>query len=431
MIRKIIRQLTEWKNNPHRMPLIVNGARQVGKTYSIQDFGKQNYKNMVYVNFETNLTVNGYFNGDISPDKIIQYLEIETNTPIYPYDTLIVFDEIQTCNRALTSLKFFQELAPQYHIIAAGSLLGVAIHRDNFSFPVGKIMEIQLFPMDFEEFLWAMGKEKLAELIKDHYQNMEALPLPMHLQAIELYKKYLMIGGMPAVVKRFSENGSFIETAEIQSNIQNNYIADMAKYAENTLSVKIRASYNSIPTQLAKENKKFQYKIVQKGGTASIFGEAIEWLISAGIVLKCAKVEQGYMPLNAYVDLSDFKLYLSDVGLLTQKSGIAPQIILSEVEVNNSFLGALTENYVAQQLISIKKTLFYWKNQNTAEIDFVLQDGVNIIPVEVKKGVRNRSISMNIFSKKYNSPFSIRLSQRNFGFENNVKSVPLYAVFCL
>lgn len=431
MKRKITRQLIDWKNSVNRMPLILNGARQVGKTYSIQEFGKLYYKNVVYVNFETNLIINEYFNNDIRPEKIIQYLEIETNTPIYPNETLIVFDEIQTCNRALTSLKSFQELTPQYHIVAAGSLLGVAINRDKFSFPVGKVTELQLFPMDFEEFLWSLGKENLSQLIREHYQRMEALPVSIHTQAIELYKQYLVVGGMPAVVKHFSETNSFLEIFDIQANIQNNYIADMAKYALNPTSVKIRASYNSIPVQLAKENKKFQYKIAQKGGTASIFGEAIEWLISAGIVLRCSKIDQGMMPLNAYVDVSDFKLYLSDVGLLTQKSGIAPQIVLSEMEIDNGFIGALTENYVAQQLVSNKLSIFYWKNDNTAEVDFVLQIGINIIPVEVKKGTRNRSISMNIFSKKYNSAYSIRISKKNFGFENNIKSIPLYAVYCL
>jgi len=431
MRRKVLEQLIGWKNNPKRMPLIVNGARQVGKTYIIKEFGQLHFSSVVYVNLETNLAVNSYFDTDITPLRIIQYLETATNTRIIAGETLIVLDEIQSCARALTSLKTFCEEAPEFHIVAAGSLLGVAVNRENYSFPVGKVDEMTMFPMDFEEFLWATDKEMLGAEIRNHFSTNQALPEILHIQALEFYKQYLIVGGMPAVVREFIESKSLITATEIQGRILNEYIADMAKYATASTSVKIRACYNSIPSQLAKENKKFQYKTVQKGGTSTIFGEAIEWLHFAGVVLKCQKINHGFLPISVYADLSDFKLYMSDTGMLTMKSGMPKQIILSQLEEDNGFLGVLSENYVAQALTSNGFPLFYWKNENTAELDFVLIIGGKVIPVEVKKGNRTKSVSMNLFVNKYDCPYAIRISKKNFGFENNIKSVPLYAVFCI
>lgn len=431
MKRKVLEQFISWKNNPKRMPLVVNGARQVGKTYIIKEFGKLHFSNVVYVNLETNLAVNSYFDTDITPLRIIQFLETATNTRIIAGETLIVLDEIQSCARALTSLKTFFEEAPEYHIVAAGSLLGVAVNRENYSFPVGKVDELSMFPMDFEEFLWAADKEMLGAEIRSHFGTNQALPEILHTQALDLYKQYLIVGGMPAVVREFIETKSLITATEIQARILNEYIADMAKYATATASVKIRACYNSIPAQLAKENKKFQYKMVQKGGTATIFGEAIEWLNFAGVVLKCQKINHGFLPIAVYADLSDFKLYMGDTGMLTMKSGMPLQLILSDIEEDNGFLGVLSENYVAQALASNSFPLFYWKNENTAELDFVLQIGGKVIPVEVKKGSRTKSVSMNMFMNKYDCPYAIRISKKNFGFENDIKSVPLYAVFCI
>jgi predicted AAA+ superfamily ATPase len=358
-------------------------------------------------------------------------LETISNIRIIPEETLIVFDEIQSCNRALLSLKNFCEELPQYHIVAAGSLLGVAINHEKFSFPVGKVDELSMFPLDFEEFLWACNKDILCNVIKEHYRSLSPLPKAIHTQAIECFKQYLITGGMPAVVKEFTKSGSFHSAADIQGNILNEYIADMAKYADNPTSVKIRGCFNSIPAQLAKENKKFQYKIVQKGATATIFGESLDWLYYAGTVLKCQKTDHGFIPVSAYTDFSDFKLYMADVGMLTLKSGMPQQMILSVVEHDNLFMGAITENYVAQALHCNSFPLYYWKNNNTAELDFVLQIQENAIPVEVKKGTRTKSISMRIFMKKYNAPYAIRISLKNFGFENAIKSIPLYAVFCI
>lgn len=431
MKRKIVEQLLFWKKKPNRMPLILNGARQVGKTYILKEFGKTEFSQLVYINLENNLAVNSFFEGDLNPVRIIQYLETASNTRIIPENTLIVLDEIQSCHRALNALKAFCEEAPQYYIVAAGSLLGVAVNREKYSFPVGKVDELQMYPMDFEEFLWANRKEMLSEMIRRHYETNEPLAEAFHIQATEIYKHYLIVGGMPGVVNEFIATKSLLTSTEIQGRILNEYVADMAKYANAATSVKIRASFQSIPVQLAKENKKFQYKIVQKGGTASIFGEAIDWLHYAGIVLRCSKTEHGYMPVSVYADLSDFKLYLSDVGLLTMMSGMAQQTILSAHEVDNSFLGVLAENYVAQAFASKAYPLFYWKNENTAELDFILQLNGRVVPVEVKKGVRTKSISMQMFTKKYDAPFAIRISKKHFGFENNIKSVPLYAVFCI
>ena len=429
MKRKIYNELVKWKDKSDRMPLIVNGARQVGKSYILQEFGKQEFDSYIIVNLEIDKALIEKFDENPTPAAIIQYLESAHSQRIIPGKTLVILDEIQACERALTSLKYFCEQAPEYHVVAAGSLLGVAINRQKYSFPVGKVNEITLFSMDFEEFLWALGRENFAELIREHYESNE--PLDVHSMAIDFYNQYLIVGGMPAAVKEFINTNSFVAVADIQNRILNEYIADMAKYAEPSTSIKIRTCYESIPAQLAKENHKFQYSVVQRGGSATIFGESIEWLKYAGVVLKCQKTTHGTMPIKVYVDLSDFKLYMSDVGMLTMQSGIVAQVILSPLEIENTFLGAIAENYVAQAFAANLTPLLYWKNDNTAEVDFVIQKGVDVIPVEVKAGVRVRSKSMNIFTEKYKSPYSIRISKKNFGFENGIKSVPLYAVFCI
>lgn len=411
------------------MPLIVNGARQVGKSYILQEFGRREFENFIIVNLEVDKALVEKFEADLSPAAIIQYLESARSERIIPGRTLIILDEIQACERALTSLKYFCEQTPEYHIIGAGSLLGVAVNRKKYSFPVGKVDEMTLFPMDFEEFLWAMGRGNFAELIRRHYDSDEALDV--HAAAVEFYNHYLIVGGMPAAVREFTETNSFVAVADIQNRILNEYIADMAKYAEPATSVKIRACFESIPAQLAKENRKFQYSVVQRGGSATLFGESIEWLRYAGVVLRCRKTTQGLLPVKVYVDLSDFKLYMSDVGMLVMQSGIGAQAILSPQGIEIPFMGAVAENYVAQAFSANRIPLLYWKNDNTAEVDFVIQKGMDVVPVEVKAGTRVRSKSMNIFMSKYKCAYGIRLSKKNFGFENNIKSVPLYAAFCI
>lgn len=431
MKRKIIKALSDWKSNPKRMPLIVNGARQVGKTYIIQQFGKEHYEQVLYLNLEIEESLCKFLETEISPGKIIQYLEAAKGVRVVAGSTLIFMDEIQACERAITSLKYFCEQSPEHHVIAAGSLLGVAINREKHSFPVGKVQQIDMFPLDFEEFLWAMNREKLSEEIKTHFASNEAMPEALHEVALDYHQQYMIVGGMPAAVSSFVATQSYHTVQLIQHDIIQQYIADMSKYATAATSVKIRACFNSIPAQLAKENSKFQYKIVQRGGTATIFGESIEWLRFAGIVLKCQKLEQGFIPVSAYADLSNFKLYMGDIGMLTLHAKIPLQIMLSPIEVDNIFLGSMAENYVAQAFTNKGYDLFYWQSDGKAEIDFVLQNDDGVIPVEVKKGYRNRSRSLAIFAQRYKSPYAVRITKKNFGFENNVKSVPLYAAFCI
>jgi uncharacterized protein len=431
MKRKISEKLIAWKHQKsNRMPLLLNGARQVGKTHILREFGKQFYKNVAYINLETNLTVRSYFSENIKPKRIIQFLETEVRERIIPGDTLIILDEIQSCERALTALKYFYEETPEYHIACAGSLLGVAINREHYSFPVGKVDTHTLFPFDFEEFLWSLEEHQLCEHIRHSFDTNDAFPKALHEKALDLYRIYLITGGMPRSILEYKQTSSLLTVPLVQNNIMNDYIADMAKYASNAESVKIRAAYQSIPVQLAKDNKKFQYKIAQRGGTAAIFGPAIDWLNFAGVVLTCQRIEQGIMPISVYRDLSSFKLYMGDVGLLTTVSGMSQQSILSKGGLDNTFLGAISENYVAQSLASNKYNLYYWTS-GTSEVNFIIQKGEDVVPVEVKAGENTRSRSLNQFVQKYNPRYSIRISSKNFDFENNIKSVPLYAVFCI
>ena len=430
MKRKIEAQLLAWKNKTsNRMPLLINGARQVGKTYTLRQFGAEQFKNVVYINLETNLTVASYFSDNISPERLIRYLEASTGERVVAGETLIILDEIQSCERALTSLKYFCEEVPEFHAAAAGSLLGVAINRQRYSFPVGKVETITLYPLDFEEYLWARGKDLLCDEIRSSYAQMAPLPDALHQEALALYREYLVIGGMPASINAFLQKGSFLDVSLVQSGILDNYIADMAKYASNSDSVKIRACYNSIPAQLAKDNKKFQYKVVQRGGSSTLFGASIEWLSLAGVVLECRRIDHAVEPIAVHADLSAFKLYMGDVGLLTMKSGISQQTIL--FGEGNTFMGAVTENYVAQQLAAKGYPLYYWESSSTAELDFVLQKGNQVIGIEVKKGEHVRSRSLSVFVKAYSPAYSIRFSTKNFGETDGLKSIPLYAAFCI
>jgi hypothetical protein len=430
MRRKIEEKLIAWKNHTKkRKPLLMYGARQVGKTYILNEFGEKHYKNTAYINLETNLAVADYFADDISPKRIIRFLETAANDVILPGETLVILDEIQSCERALTSLKYFAEDAPEYHIAAAGSLLGVAVKRKKYSFPVGKVESLTLYPLDFEEFLWSLGEERLADEIRACYTNMEPMPEALHQKAIEHYRCYLIAGGMPACAAAFAEHGKTILIPTIHNEIVNNYVADMSKYAEPSETVKIQACYESIPAQLAKENKKFQYKVVQRGGSATLFGASLDWLIQAGIVLKCRKIEQAVSPIKVYEDLSSFKLYMSDVGLLVMKSGTPQQTVLSGER--NFFMGAVTENYIAQALTANGHPLFYWVSEHTAEIDFVMQKETDIIGIEVKKGIKTRSRSLSVFVQKYKPAYCIRFSEKNFGKDGGVYAIPHYAAFCV
>ena len=431
MKRKILESLCKWRIKEGRMPLVLNGARQVGKTYILEEFGKQYYTNTVRFNLEADTRARAVFEDDLNPKNIILQLESISSQRILPQETLLILDEIQASERALTALKSFCEQAPDYHVCAAGSMLGVAINREKYSFPVGKVDELQLFPLDFEEFLWAMSKQSLAEQIRLHTTENTKMPLALHEEALAMWRQYLVVGGMPAVVAEYAQTNSIMHIADIQQRILNEYVADMAKYASPATSVKIRACYNSIPAQLAKENHKFQYKVVQRGGSATIFGEAIEWLHYAGVVLKCQEVEKAIIPLAAYMELGDFKLYMSDVGLLTMKSGMPSSLLLSPTPIDNTFMGAIAENYVAQALAARQIPLYYWRNTNTAELDFLWQKDTAIVPIEVKKGLHTRAKSLNQFLQTYHPECAIRISQKNFGMEEGIRSIPFYAVFCM
>ncbi len=450
MKRKITDNLVTWKNKPDHKPLILQGARQVGKSYILEEFGRIHYKNYIRVSLDLVPDVRNFLKDNINPMEIIAYLESLYNTRIIPRETLIILDEIQDCKRALLALKYFQEEYPQYDIVAAGSLLGVAVNKgekhpqeeestsivaketeEDFSYPVGKVDELTLYPMDFEEFLWATDNNILAEEIRKHYADNKALQESVHKMALDLYQKYLVVGGMPESVKTYVTTHSYIECRAIQQTILNGYDSDMSKYAKPATTVKIRACWNSIPAQLAKENKKFQYKLAKKGGTAKIFGEAINWLILSGIVLQCKLINHGAIPLTAYEDDSDFKIYISDIGLLGTKAQMPIPMLLNALETDNIFLGAIAENYVAQSLRANGINLRYWKNDNSAELEFIIQDGIKVIPVEVKKGVKVKAISMNTFMEQYQSPIAYRISSKNFGLTNGIKSIPLYATFCI
>lgn len=431
MKRKIMNRIVKWKNKKDRMPLIIHGARQVGKTYIIDEFGRENYENIIYVNFETNEDIVKDFETRITPNFLIGRMELFFGKKIKKGKTLIFFDEIQACERALTSLKYFCEEAPDYHVIAAGSLLGVTIDRKKSSFPVGKVDMMTLYPMDFEEFLWSLDRESLAKEIRKCYSKNDEMSPAIHSLCLELFKTYLIVGGMPNVIKKYGEDERVIDVSGIKAGILDSYIADMFKYTSRNEATKVIGAYDSIPSQLAKENKKFQYKVVQKGGTATIFGASLAWLESAGVVLKCHKIEHGYMPPRAYRDLSSFKIYMSDIGLLTLKSKVSLHSIMLGETNRFTFMGALVENYVAQVLSTNGFDLHYWTSKDTAEIDFIIQTEDLIIPIEVKAGINTRSRSLNVYKKKYNPKYSIRISAKNFSFENEIKSVPLYAVFCI
>lgn len=432
MERNIMSELFEWKNRrKNRMPLVLYGVRQVGKTYILREFGDRYFKNTIYVNFERMQLIADYFEGDLQPERIIRMLEEYFTQKIVPDETLIIFDEIQACERALTSLKYFCEEAPEYHVVAAGSLLGVAINREKFSFPVGKIVMKTLYPLRFDEFLRAVGKGYFVELIREHYVSMEEMPPATHMELLEWYRRYLYIGGMPAAINQYLERESLTNVPEVQSMILNSYTADMAKYNSDSESTKIRNAFMSMPAQLAKENKKFQYKLVRKGATAGLFGDSIAWLIFSGVVVSCERISKGETPLSAFRDVSAFKLYLSDVGLLSEFSGVTLENIVRN-ELSDVYRGALAENYVAQTLKACGYDLYYWTcDSPIAEVDFVIQKEGKVMPIEVKSGEKVRSKSLKQFNKMYQPEKIIRLSEKNFGLSDDIYALPLYAAFCI
>ena len=430
MKRKITDELLAWKNRQGRMPLIIHGARQVGKTHSALSFGRDYYRSTAYFNFEDSADLSAIFERDLDPKRIIRGLEAFSAQAITPGDTLIIFDEIQASERALTSLKYFCEKAPEYHIIAAGSLLGVALNREKYSYPVGKVDSLNMYPMDFEEFLWAMGREALAASIRESYADFS--PLALHDTAMDLFRQYVVVGGMPKAVDEYVRTEDFNYVTAVQKSLSNAYIADMAKYASPRETTRILAAWSSISAQLARENHKFQYRTIKSGARASEYETPLAWLETAGMVLKCPRVTQGFFPLAAWADNSSFKIYLMDTGILCAKFGIAPNVVMNMPHSFDQFKGALAENYVMQGLTAKGIEPYYWSPDSRLEVDFIYQNTIGeIIPVEVKSSEHVRSRSLSSYCAKYEPPYSVRVSPKNFGFENNIKSLPLYALFCV
>ena len=431
MYRKIVNFLENWKESPHRKPLILQGARQVGKTYSILEFGRTHYENVAYFNFESNPKLNKTFEENISPDYLVPILSHISGQTIVREKTLIVFDEVQLCERALTSLKYFYEEEPDYHIIVAGSLLGVAVNRAKFSFPVGKVDMKTLYPMDMEEFMIAMGKTALAQQIKKSFATDTPLPSALHDAAIMLYRQYLVVGGMPECVLQFTQTQNYTLIRHIQDTILTSYLNDMSKYNNLNEIKKTRLTYDNITVQLSKKHTRFQYKLLKKGGRASEFENAIEWLCLSGITSQVYRAEQIRKPLENYRDIDAFKIYVSDLGLLCAKKDLAANDVLYMVDEIDDFKGGMTENYVNVQLTINGYTTYYWESERGAEVDFVIQRDGQLIPIEVKSADNTKAKSLNIYIKVYQPSYAIKLSTKNFGFENEKKTVPLYAAFCI
>ena len=431
MYRKIMGYLEEWKESIHRKPLILQGARQVGKTYSVLEFGRNHYENVAYFNFESNPKLAETFEESISPDYLIPILSHIAGQTIIKEKTLIIFDEVQLCERALTSLKYFCEEAPDYHIIVAGNLLGVAVNRERFSFPVGKVDMKTLYPMDLEEFMLALGEDVLVDKIKECFANDSPMPSALHDAAMSIYRQYLVVGGMPECVMQYVNTKDHILVRHTQSNILASYLNDMSKYNNLNEIKKTRLVYDNITVQLSKKNTRFQYKLVKKGGRASEFENAIEWLTLSGIVSQIYKVEQIHKPLENYRDIDAFKIYVSDLGLLCAKKELMPNDVLYMIDELNDFKGGMVENYVNSQLVINGYTTYYWESARGAEVDFIIQREGKIIPIEVKSADNTRAKSLNIYMETYKPDYAIKLSAKNFGFEDNKKTVPLYAAFCI
>ncbi len=432
MERLIMNNLVKWKESNSRKPLLLKGARQVGKTFVLLEFGKNYYDNVVYLHFEGNTqTLNKIFEPDLNPQRIIEEISAYSRQSIFPSKTLIIFDEIQACEKALTSLKYFCEEAPQYHIVAAGSLLGLSINRGKFSFPVGKVDMLTMYPLSFEEFLLATKNNNLIDIIKESYNGFKPLADVYHNYALELYQKYLVIGGYPAAIKTYLETADFNAVRSIQADISDSYIADMSKYATPNETIRSIAIFNTLPSQLAKENTKFQYAVIKSNARAKDYELSLQWLKAASVVLENVKVTEGKLPLSIYEQIDAFKIYYSDVGLLCFKSGTLPQDILVNSIMSDRARGLLAENYVAEQLVAQGYKLNYWESNGKAELDFIIRQNDSVVPIEVKSADNVRARSLKVFVDKYSPDYSIRLSTRNFGFENGIKSIPLYAIFCL
>lgn len=429
MYRKIINNLKEWKNKKDRLPLILKGARQVGKTWILQEFGKECFEDVLYINFENTSNISDLFEGNIEPKRIIEYLSAFNHKKIEPEKTLIIFDEIQELPRALTSLKYFAEQAPEYAICCAGSLLGVFLH-DKVSFPVGKVDFLEMQPLDFEEFLIASGEEELVLLIKEN--GMNKLPEIISDKLKDYLKKYFVIGGMPRAVSTWIEEKDFEKVEIIQKGILEAYTRDFSKHTDSATAIKIEYVWKSIPSQLAKENRKFVYGVVKDGARAREYENAINWLVNSGLIRIVNRVKCGdKQPLKSYEDMKSFKIYLIDIGLLRVLCELDYETIIHKDSIYNEFNGLLTEQFVLQELKNINKinTVYYWSNEYTSEVDFVFSYKNLIIPVEAKAGINVKSQSLKIFINEYNVKLAVRYSLLNLTLDENKLNIPLYCIW--
>ena len=426
MKRYAMQQLVDWKNKPNRKPLILKGARQVGKTWLMKEFGRQHFAKVAYVTFYNNQRMKRVFDDDYDIDRIIMNINIEAKVEVTPGDTLIIFDEIQEAPRALESLKYFCENAPEYAVVAAGSLLGVAIHK-GVSYPVGKVDTVELHPMCFREFLEAMNEEQLASLISAKNHTMMS---DFSSKFIFWLKIYYYVGGMPEIVQYFAEHKDYQEVRRMQKGILDQYEDDFGKHAANADLARIRMVWNSIPMQLAKENKKFFFGQIKTGARMKDFEVAIEWLLDCGLITKVYRVNKPAMPLKAYIDFAAFKLFLLDVGLLGALSELDAESILEGNEIFVEFKGALTEQFVLQELVAETEfTPYYFATDtSTFEMDFMIQKGKNVVPVEVKAETNQQAKSLKAYCQKYSPEYAVRISMKNYQEEEWLTNLPLYAV---
>ncbi|MBS0656289.1 MAG: ATP-binding protein [Verrucomicrobia bacterium] len=426
MNRKIMQSLRDWKNQSKRKPLLLMGARQVGKTFVLKQFGQSEYKNTVYVNFENNPRLCQLFEASLSPEIILRSLSIEMNTEIIEGETLIFFDEVQECPNALNSLKYFCENAPNQHILAAGSLLGVKLAHTK-GFPVGKVQFLTLFPLSFLEFLEALHEDRLKDFFEEIHRP-EPLPPNLHEKLLGHFKEYLFVGGMPEAVATYIDSRDLLKVRAVQEAILNAYSLDFAKHAPKEQIMKINQVWGSIPNQLAKENKKFIYSVLREGARAKEFEVAIQWLMEAGLIHKTSLISTPKTPLSAYADPHAFKVYLVDVGLLGAMSHLSPKTILYENELFQEFRGAITENYIAQELVHCHYPLYYWASEGKAEVDFILEQEGNIFPFEVKSGNSSKKKSLRVYGDHYSPKLLIRTSPMNLRLDGDVLNCPLYLV---
>jgi len=418
-----------WRKKQKRKPIIVRGARQVGKTWLIKEFGKRNYKQVAYMNFESSKLLGNLFAEDYDINRIISAIQIETGLHIEAENTLIIFDEIQEAEGGITALKYFYEDAPQYHIIAAGSLLGVALHRST-SFPVGKVDFLDLFPLSFSEFLNAMGQSKLLEVLNDKEWN---LVKNFKAKYIQLLKKYYFTGGMPEAVLSFAGSGDYNEVRQIQNRILLAFEQDFSKHAPAEIVPRIRMLWSSIPSQLAKENRKFIYSVIKKGSRAKDYELALQWLIDCGLAYKITRISKPGIPLKAYEDISAFKLFTVDTGLMAAMGSINAKTLLEGNIIFEEFKGALTEQFVLQQLKTLSGVAvhFWSSSQSSGEVDFVLQYGENVVPLEVKAEENLQAKSLKSFYQKYPDMLPVRTSMSDFRKEGWLVNLPLYAIHLL